>query len=117
VCTALAILFLAFDTTLHLWDPPFVEAASTQLGLPAHLMFKVGILEVLLLVLYAIPRTAILGAVLWTGYLGGAILTNLRVELPLLSHVLFPTYVAALLWLPLWLREPRLRALLPLRQA
>ncbi len=80
-------------------------------------MVKIGVLEALLLVLYLVPRTTILGAILWTGYLGGAILTNLRVELPLFSHVLFPTYVAALLWIPLYLREPRLRALLPLRQA
>jgi hypothetical protein len=117
VCTTLAGLFLAFDATIHILNPPMVVAASVQLGLPEGLMFKVGILEAVLLVLYLVPRTTIFGALLWTGYLGGAILTNLRVGLPLFSHVLFPTYVAALLWLPLWLREPRLRALLPLREA
>jgi hypothetical protein len=117
VCTTLAALFLTFDTVLHLLNPEPVVTASIQLGLPEGLMFKIGILEVILLVLYLVPRTAIFGALLWTGYLGGAILTNLRVGLPLFSHVLFPTYVAALLWLPLWLREPRLRALLPIRQA
>lgn len=116
VTATLAVLFLLFDTTLHLWDGPLVETASVDLGLPAHLMFKLGILEAILLVLYLVPRTAILGAVLWTGYLGGAILTNLRVEKPLFGYVLFPVYIAALLWIPLWLREPRLRALLPLRK-
>lgn len=117
VCTTIVVLFLAFDTGLHLVDPPMVTTAALQLGLPADLMFKLGILEAILLVLYLVPRTAIFGALLWTGYLGGAILTNLRVGLPLFSHVLFPTYVAALLWVPLWLREPRLRALLPFRQS
>lgn len=117
VCATLGVLFLTFDTTIHLMNIQAVKDASVQLGLPEGLMVKIGVLEALLLVLYLVPRTTILGAILWTGYLGGAILTNLRVELPLFSHVLFPTYVAALLWIPLYLREPRLRALLPLRQA
>ena len=117
VLSTFAVLFLTFDTGLHLADPQVVTTAAVQLGLPADLMFKLGILEAILLMLYLVPRTAILGALLWTGYLGGAILTNLRVGLPLFSHVLFPTYVAALLWVPLWLREPRLRALLPFRQS
>ena len=67
--------------------------------------------------LYAIPRTSVFGALLLTGYLGGAIATHVRVGNPLFSHILFPTYVAALLWVPLWLREPRLRDLLPLRRS
>ena len=115
VLGTVAVLFLGFDATIHILDIQPVKDASIQLGLPAGLMVKLGILELVLLALYLVPRTAILGAVLWTGYLGGAILTNLRVGLPLFSHVLFPTYVAALLWIPLYLREPRLRALLPLR--
>lgn len=116
VLATLATLFLAFDATIHLLNIQAVQDASVQLGLPEGLMIKMGILELVLLALYLVPRTAILGAILWTGYLGGAILTNLRVGLPLFSHVLFPTYVAALLWIPLYLREPRLRALLPLRR-
>jgi hypothetical protein len=116
VMAALAVLFLAFDATIHTLNIQAVKDASTQLGLPDGLMARMGIIEAILLVLYLVPRTALLGAVLWTGYLGGAILTNLRVGLPLVSHVLFPTYVAALLWIPLWIREPRLRALLPFRQ-
>ena len=116
VCATLAVLFLGFDTTIHILNIQPVKDASVQLGLPEGLMVTLGVLEAILLLLYLVPRTAILGAILWTGYLGGAILTNLRVGLPLFSHVLFPTYVAALLWIPLYLREPRLRALLPLRQ-
>src|SRR5262249_49046567 len=93
-----------------------VRDASVQLWLPEVLMVKMGILEAILLVLYLVPHTAILAAGLCTGYLGGAILTNLRVGHPLFSHVLFPSSLAALLWIPLYLRESRLRALLPLRQ-
>jgi len=65
--------------------------------------------------LYVIPITSVLGAILLTGYLGGAIATHLRVADPLFSHILFPTYLGVLLWGGLYLREPRLRALLPLR--
>lgn len=67
------------------------------------------------LALYLVPRTSVLGAILLTGYLGGAIATHVRVDNPLFSHVLFPVYVAALLWGGVYLREPRLRALVPLR--
>jgi len=65
--------------------------------------------------LYAIPNASVLGAILLTGYLGGAIATHLRIGDPLFSHVLFPTYLGVLLWGGLYLREPRLRALIPLR--
>ena len=75
-------------------------------------MRPLGILQLVLLALYLVPRTALLGAVLWTGYLGGAVATHVRVGNPLVSHVLFPVYVAALLWGGLWLRDRRTRALL-----
>ena len=75
----------------------------------------VGALELACLVLYVTPRTSILGAILLTGYLGGAVATHVRVGSPLFTHVLFPIYVGALLWGGLWLREARLRALVPLR--
>lgn len=61
-----------------------------------------------------LPRTSVLAAILWTGYLGGAVATHVRIGNPLFSHILFPVYVAALLWLGLWLRDRRLRALLPI---
>jgi hypothetical protein len=72
-------------------------------------------LQLACLVLYLVPRTSVLGAVLWTGYLGGAVATHVRVGNPLLSHTLFPIYVAALLWGGLWLRDQRVRSVLPLR--
>ena len=111
----LAVLLLAFDTAIHLAAPQPVLDASAELGLPAGLMPAVGIVEAVLVALYVLPRTAPLGALLWTGYLGGAVLAHVRVGNPLFTHVLFPVYVAALLWSPVWLREPRLRALLPIR--
>lgn len=115
VMGALAVLFLTFDAVSHVAViQPVVDAAG-PLGIPIELMRPLGILELLLLVLYLVPRTALLGAVLWTGYLGGAVFTNLRVGLPWASHVLFPTYVGLLLWGSLWIREPRLQALFPLR--
>ncbi len=76
-------------------------------------MLTIATIQLLCLVLYLIPRTAVLGTILFTGYLGGAILANLRVENPLFSHVLFPTYLGALLWVGLYLRDRRLRALFP----
>jgi hypothetical protein len=110
----LGVLFLAFDALMKvLMLAPAVEG-TTQLGYAVHTIFPIGMLQVVLLVLYLVPRTTVLGAVLWTGYLGGAIATHVRMESPLFTHVLFPIYVAALLWAPLWLRDPRLRALLPL---
>ena len=115
VCGALGVLFLTFDAVIKLIRHPEVAKSAAELGLPVELMFSVGVLEAVLLVLYLVPRTAVLGALLWTGFLGGAILTQARIGAPLWSHILFPTYIAALLWVPLYLREPRLRALLPLR--
>ena len=78
-------------------------------------MLGIGLIELVCLVLYLIPRTAVLGAVLMTGYLGGAVATHVRISSPLLTHTFFPLYVALLLWGGLYLREPRLRALTPLR--
>lgn len=117
VMATLGVLFLTFDAVIKVVRLDVVAQSAVELGLPVHQMFWIGVLEVILLLLYLVPRTAVLGALLWTGFLGGAILTQLRVEAPLFTHVLFPTYIAALLWVPLYLREPRLRTLLPLREA
>lgn len=92
-----------------------VRESMTQLGYPAEMAISIGVLELVCLALYVVPRTSVLGAVLLTGYLGGAIATHVRIGNPLFSHVLFPTYIAALLWAGLFLREQRLRVLLPLR--
>jgi len=115
VLSGLALAFLAFDIVIKLSQSPEAVAGTTQLGWPADVIFPLGILQAVLLLLYAVPRTAAFGALLWTGYLGGAIATHVRVDNPLFSHVLFPAYVAAFLWLGLWLRDPALRAVLPLR--
>lgn len=115
VCTILAALFLAFDTILKVLRLDAAVQGTTSLGYPAETVLWIGIIQLVCLVLYLVPRTSVLGAVLMTGYLGGAIATHVRVSSPLLTHTLFPIYVALLLWAGLCLREPRLRALVPFR--
>ena len=110
--SCLAILFLLFDAAMKLLRLPAAVDGTTQLGYPADVVVPLGIIQIACLVLYLIPRVAPVGAVLWTGYLGGAIATHVRVESPLFTHTLFPIYVAALLWGGLWLRDARVRALL-----
>ena len=107
-----AVLFLAVDAAMQLVASPEALAGTTQLGWRAEHMPVLAALQAACLVLYLVPRTAVLGAVLWTGYLGGAIATHLRVDNPLFSHLLFPIYVAALIWGGLYLRDDRVRALL-----
>ena len=94
---------------------PVVEG-TVQLGYPESVLLGLGIVLLTCTVLYMIPRTAILGAILLTGYLGGAIATHVRVGSPLFSHTLFPVYVALLIWGGLYLRDDRLRSLIPLRR-
>lgn len=114
VLSGVAVLFLTFDAVLKLLRLPMAVEGTSQLGYPAGVVLPLGLVQVVCLVLYVIPRTSVLGAVLWTGYLGGAIATHVRLGNPLFTHVLFPIYVALLLWGGLWVRDGRLRALLPL---
>ena len=115
VCTGLAALFLAFDAGLKVLRlGPAVEG-TIALGYPADSVHWIGIIELVCLVLYLVPRTSVLGGLLLTGYLGGAIATHVRISSPLFTHTLFPVYVALVLWAGLYLREKRLRALVPLR--
>jgi DoxX-like protein len=107
--SALPLTFLIFDTASKLVMMPFAVQATKELGFTETAAFTVGIIEAACLVLYMLPRTSILGAVLWTGYLGGAIATHVRAGSPLFTHMLFPIYVAVLLWAGLWLRGGRLR--------
>lgn len=109
VLSGVAVLFLAFDAAMKLLQVPMAVEGTIQLGYPASSLLVIGLIQVVCLAVYLVPRTAILGAVLWTGYLGGAIATHLRVGNPLFTHMLFPIYVAALLWGGLWLRDRRLR--------
>ena len=104
-------LLLAFDVLGKLLRRPEVAEASVRLGLPVELGTTLGVLLGACLALYLVPRTAVLGAVLLTGYLGGAVAIHLRVGDPLASHTLFPVWVGALLWLGLGLRDARVRAL------
>jgi hypothetical protein len=112
VLTGLASVFLLFDAIVKLAMSPEAIAGTQELGWPVSVIRGLGVLELICLVIYLVPRTAVLGAVLWTGYLGGAIATHLRVGNPLMSHTLFPVYIAALIWGGLWLRDRRVRALL-----
>src|SRR3954469_22218978 len=98
VLSGLAALFLAVDAAMKILKVPAAIYGTVQLGYPEAALVTIGLIQVAFLVVYLVPRSAILGAVLWTGYLGGAIASQLRVGNPLFSHLLFPIYVAALLW-------------------
>ena len=111
--SALAVLFLAFDSIGKLLEVQPVVDGAAQLGYPARLVFRLGVILFLCVAAYVIPQTSALGAVLLTGYLGGAMAAHVRVESPLFSHTLFPTYVALFVWGGLFLRDTRLRAFLP----
>lgn len=113
VMSGLVILFMLFDGGIKLPPLDIVIQTSAELGLPATAGFArgLGILGLLCTLLYAIPRTSVLGAILLTGYLGGAIATQLRVGNPLFSHLFFGVYIGLLLWGGLYLRDRRVRAL------
>jgi hypothetical protein len=113
--SALVILFLLADAGAKLLVLEPVAQASREIGYPVGLTQPLGTIILACALLYAIPRTAVLGAVFITGLLGGAVAAQLRIGSPLLSHVLFGVYVGVLAWGGLWLRDGRLRALMPLR--
>ena len=115
--SGLAVLFLLFDASMKVLELPAAVESTGQLGYPPGVLFGIGVIQIAFAIAYLIPRTSVLGAILWTGYLGGAVATHVRVENPLFSHVLFPIYVAAFIWAGLWLRDERLRALVPWRDA
>jgi hypothetical protein len=108
----LPVLFLLFDGVIKLLNAVPVVKAQTQLGIPQNLTLSIGILELACVLVYAIPQSSILGAILLTGYLGGATAIQMRVGNPLFTHLLFPLYVGALLWIGVYLRDDRLRRLL-----
>jgi DoxX-like family len=114
--SSIVILFLLFDSVLKLLNLTVVADTMSQLGYPANLAQGLGVLILICTLLYAIPRTALLGAILLTGLLGGAIATHLRVGSPVFSHLLFGLYLGLMLWGGLFLRDARLRSLLPLRR-
>ncbi len=112
VLSGLPVLFLIFDVTIKLMGHPAVAEASAKLGLPENGSKPIALVLLACLALYLVKRTAPLGAVLLTGYLGGAVLVHVRVNDPLFSHTLFPIYVGAMLWAGLYLRDARVRRLL-----
>ena len=115
IMSALVLLFLLMDGVMKLVNPAPVVEGMTKLGYPLHLTSVIGIVLLVCVAVFAIPRTSVLGAILLTGYLGGAVASQLRVGLPLLSNVLAPVYIGVLIWGGLFLRDERLRALVPLR--
>jgi len=115
VLSGLATLFLLFDAIMKFFMdklPPEALEAGAALQWPIERMPTVGTILLICTILYAIPRTALVGAVLLTGYLGGAIASHVRVGNPLFTHTLFPIYIAALVWGGLYLRDRRVKALL-----
>jgi hypothetical protein len=115
IMSGLVVAFMAFDAAMKLARLPLVIKGTVELGYPVSSIVPMGIILLTCVVLYLIPRTAILGAVLLTGYLGGAIATHVRVGNPLFTHVLAPIYVAAFVWAGLYLRDARARVLLARR--
>ncbi len=115
VLTALVVVFLLFDGIIKFMMIQPVVDTFAQMGYPVKHAYLIGFIDVACAILLAIPRTATLGAVLLTGLLGGAISTHVRIDSPLFSHTLFGVYLGLMAWAGLYLREPRVRALLPLR--
>jgi len=114
VITALLVLFMLFNSILTLMKPEQVVKGTVELGYPESSILVIGMALLVSTILYAIPRTAVLGAILLTAYLGGAVASHVRHGDPL-SRVLIPVFVALLIWGGLWLRDDRLRTLIPLR--
>ena len=116
VLSGLVILFLLFDGAIKLIALDIVVETSRQLGIPTNLAVTLGVLTLLGTLLYAYPQTSVLGAILLTGYLGGAIYVHVRAGSPLFSHTLFGVYLGILLWAGLYLRDERLRLIFPWRR-
>jgi len=115
--SGLVIAFLLMDAAMKLLALQVVLEAQEPLGFSGAAIARgFGVLLLACTLLYAAPQTAVLGAILLTGYLGGAVATHLRVGDPLFTHILFGVYLGVLLWLGLYLRDARLRALVPLRR-
>jgi len=114
--SGLVILFMLFDGIFKFVPNEYAEKGTAELGFGMHHLPIIGLLSLVSVVLYAIPRTAVLGAVLLTGYFGGAIATHLRLDNPLFSHTLFPVYFGLMAWAALWLRSEALRKLFPIRK-
>ncbi len=116
ILSTILALLLFLDAGMKFARPQPVVEGTVKLGFPESIIIPLGVVLAISTLLYVIPRTAVLGAILLTGYLGGAVATHARMSDPLFSHTLFPTYIGGLLWLALVLKDSKLRALLPFRR-
>ena len=115
IMTGLLVLFmLGASAAPKLIGSELAIAPLEVVGWPVRYMLLIGVIEAACVVLYAIPRTALLGAVLFTGLLGASLAANLRVDNPLFSHTLFSIYLGVFAWVGLWLRDPKIRTVFPL---
>jgi hypothetical protein len=116
IVSAVPVLFLLMDGGMKLFKPSFVVKATTELGFPESTIVGIGAVLLASVVLHLVPRTSFLGALLITAYLGGAVASKVRVGAPVFD-ITFALIVAILLWGGFWLREPSVRAILPLYRA
>lgn len=114
--SGIVIAFLLMDAIGEFVQPQQVIDGTVELGYQASVILPLGAVLLVATLLYAYPKTAILGAILLTGYLGGAVATHVRIGNPLLTHILFPVYLGITAWGGLWLRDERVRSLLPARK-
>ncbi|MEP6835188.1 MAG: DoxX family protein [Gemmatimonas sp.] len=112
VITGLALAFMTFDVTMKLAQVKEAVEGTAQLGFDPNIILPLGLIQLACLILYVIPRTAPLGAAFLTAYLGGAVAIHVRLGNPMFTHILSPVYVAIFLWVGLYLRDPRVRAVL-----
>lgn len=117
IITGIVIAFMTFDVGVKLIEMDVVRETMLQLGYPLRLAggFEIGVIQAICLILYVIPRTSVLGAILLTAVMGGAIASHLRIGSPLPTHTLFGVYLGILIWAGIYLRNPRLRALIPVQ--
>ena len=116
IMSGLATLFLLLDAVMKVMKARVAVEGTVQVGYPESTVVGIGLSLLVSTLLHAIPRTSVLGAILVTGYLGGAVATNVRVSAPLFSYILTPVYVGVLVWGGLYLRDERVRALIPVRR-
>lgn len=115
IMSGLVVAFLLMDGVMKFLKPAAVVKGMADVQWPMSLSVPLGIILLTCVVIYVIPRTSVLGAILLTGYLGGAVATHLRIGDPLFSHILAPVYFGILIWGGLYFRDTRLRALIPFR--
>lgn len=116
IMSGIAVLFMLFDSITKILKTPQVMQASVKLGYPENTIPIIGLILLVLTIIYIIPRTSIFGAILLTGYLGGAVASNLRIMNPLFSNTLFPIYFAILVWGGIYLRDNFISQFVPYRK-